>query len=414
MLDLESGEQLPVLTREDWGEPLYEPLMFSLLDLRNAGLATNTIAQALRSIMQMQLALEADGVNLSERLASGSFLSASEVQRVVDACSSPISVLKAEAPAKPLGNVRSLEQMRMRSGKAPRETVSASTKFVRLHYIGRYLEWLLSRALLAHKPGSTSFEHLRVAGELALRTLRNNTPSVGRRNAEDQRQGLGNDQLDALRDVISPDHELNPWNEGNRERNRLIVRWLLELGLRRAEALVVRIPDIDFQANTVLIARRPDDPEDPRRIRPRTKTADRLLPLPPDLAADTHAYIIRTRRGIGVARKHPFLFVSSTTGLPLSLKAVNQICDALKPIEALDQKLSPHVLRHTWNDSFSHLADEQGFEAAEEQKMRARLMGWSETGNTVAKYTRRHTRKKSREASLQLQAKLAPKDGTEQ
>jgi hypothetical protein len=36
-------------------------------------------------------------------------------------------------------------------------------------------------------------------------------------------------------------------------------------------------------------------------------------------------------------------------------------------------------------------------------------MGWSETSGTAATYTRRHTEKKAKEASLSLQSKLKPR-----
>jgi integrase len=73
----------------------------------------------------------------------------------------------------------------------------------------------------------------------------------------------------------------------------------------------------------------------------------------------------------------------------------------------LPDDLSPHVLRHTWNDHFSELMDEKGVPEEIEHKMRSRLMGWSETSKTATTYTRRHVHKRARAAALQLQRSIA-------
>jgi integrase len=251
-----------------------------------------------------------------------------------------------------------------------------------------------------------------VAKDIADKLLTARMPDAASRNTEDQRQGLAPRDLERLLEVIQPGHPENPWSAGAQVRNNLLVRWYLKLGLRRAELLGVRVADINFQAHEVLIARRPDDGEDPRINKPDVKTGDKLLPLDPALAKDTHDYIVRVRRGTGSARRHPYLFVAIHSGAPLSLAAVNLVFMQLKrKVPGLPDDLSPHVLRHTWNDRFSELADREGFEEAEEKKMRSRLQGWSPTSGTAAKYTRRHVRKKAREASLSLQAQLDPEGG---
>lgn len=42
-----------------------------------------------------------------------------------------------------------------------------------------------------------------------------------------------------------------------------MLRWLLELGIRRGELLGVRLCDVDFQKLEVFIARRADSKDDP-------------------------------------------------------------------------------------------------------------------------------------------------------
>jgi integrase len=221
--------------------------------------------------------------------------------------------------------------------------------------------------------------------------------------------------LAALIDVVQPGSPENPWKGDHaKERNALIVRWLLALGIRRGELLGVRVSDINFQTNEVLIARRADDLDDPRTNEPNTKTRDRLLSLDEDLAVLTRRYVTGGRRRIEGARRHDYLFVANGSGAPLSLSGLNKIFAVLRTkCPSLPDDLSPHVFRHTWNDEFSALMDKRQVAEEAEKKMRSRMMGWSETSGTAAAYTRRHTEKKAKEASLALQSKLNPRSKDE-
>jgi integrase len=89
------------------------------------------------------------------------------------------------------------------------------------------------------------------------------------------------------------------------------------------------------------------------------------------------------------------------------LSALNKVFVVLRrKCPDLPDDLSPHVIRHTWNDHFSEIMDRRRVSEETEKKMRSRLMGWSETSGTAAAYTRRHVQRKAREASLALQKKL--------
>jgi integrase len=226
---------------------------------------------------------------------------------------------------------------------------------------------------------------------------------------------MSESELTTLIEVVQPGSKENPWKGVHaKERNALIVKWLLTLGIRRGELLGVRVSDIDFQANEVLIARRADDPDDPRANEPNTKTRDRLLSLDEELAVLTRRYVTGERRRIEGARRHDCLFVANGTGAPLSLSGLNKIFVVLRTkCPGLPDELSPHVFRHTWNDEFSDVMDRQKVSEETEKKMRARLMGWSETSGTAAVYTRRHTARKAKAASLALQSKLKPRSKDE-
>ena len=199
----------------------------------------------------------------------------------------------------------------------------------------------------------------------------------------------------------------NPWKgEHTCVRNALLIRWFYELGLRRGEVLNVKITDIDFYSEELIVARRADDPEDPRKDQPLVKTRDRKIPLSPSLCKVTYEYITTTRRNSEGARRHPFLFIAMGTGLPLSLSAVNAVFTRLrKALPSEFDAVTPHVLRHSWNDRFSLVMDSARVSETEEERMRSYLMGWAPNSKTSATYTRRHIRLKAQQVALEMQAK---------
>jgi integrase len=216
--------------------------------------------------------------------------------------------------------------------------------------------------------------------------------------------------IERMLDVIRPDSPENPWKGGHvRVRNQLIFNMLLALGLRKSELLVARLEDLDLRTNQVLIARRADDPLDPRADAPNTKTLDRLLVLSDDLAQMIRSYI-KERRLIAGARRYPHLLLANGTGRPLSKQALNKLFVELRTkVPGLPDELQPHVLRHSWNDEFSALMDRRNIAPAEEERMRKQQMGWSDNSKMSAVYTKRHTKRRTDKASLDLQTEMMSK-----
>lgn len=187
-----------------------------------------------------------------------------------------------------------------------------------------------------------------------------------------------------------------------------MLRWFLELGLRRGELLGVRTSDIDFQKGIVRIARRADSKSDPRAQQPLVKTRSRDLYLSDGLADATYDYILKLRGVQGKANRYEQLFVANGSGKPLSLSGLNKSFRAMrKSVVGLPVDLTPHVLRHTWNDIFSQQMERSGTNPEMEKKMRSMLMGWSPTSDTASTYTRRHVQKKAAQALKDMQERLS-------
>lgn len=391
------------------GEPLCEPSLYVLSEIRATNRASSTIDHVLRSIMVMQLYLDSAQIDIERRFQEGWVFTLSELDELVRHCRQSVAEqLRAR------GTLRSTQPIPIDSAEvvrfaqrqlAPTE-VAGHTAANRVRAIRDYLDWLVRYRLARYPLSSVQGHRLWDDWKRCKDALDARVPRHKGRNTIGQREGLSPEVVNRLLSVTAPESSENPWKgDGTRIRNSLVIRWLLELGLRRGELLNVKITDINFQSEELLVARRADDPQDPRKDQPKVKTRDRKLPLSPPLCAMTHDYIIKTRRLIPGAKRHPFLFIAMGTGAPLSLSSVNCLFAELR--EAFPDEffaVTPHVLRHTWNDHFSEIMDKAKVTEPEEEQMRSFLMGWSPTSKTALNYTRRHVRLKAQQVSLKMQA----------
>lgn len=410
---LTSGERLPVLLDRS-GKPMFDPTVFSLTEVRGKNLAANTIGSVLRSVMAFHLFLDARGIDLNARLTAGELLSLGEVEDLARLCRLPLDELTALSGAREYTapKVVSLEKVRMGAQQKSPAEVDANVAATRLRYIRMYLQWIAGERRSRHGLAESVAARISDSSRLIAEAIDTRIPYKSR-HALGQREGVSDEVVDEMLRVIDPHSPDNPWRDQHtRYRNALLVRWLLYLGLRIGEALGVRVSDIVFHSKEVTIHRRADDLEDPRRYQPQTKTRARILTLGDALLAETQAYILNHRSTLPGAKKHPFLFVASRTGRPMSLAAMGKLFKKLREkCPSLPEGLSGHLLRHTWNDAFSKKMEKAGIPPEKEQQYRSYLMGWSPTSDMAAVYTRRYVRNKAKEVSLDLQDQLVNKGG---
>ncbi|MBA6123573.1 tyrosine-type recombinase/integrase [Pseudomonas aeruginosa] len=409
-LVLSSGERLPVLIAPATGAPLFEPSIYVLSEIRATNRASNTIDQVLRSIMILQLFLDSSEIDLERRIRQGAVFRLGELDELVRHCRRPVAdQLKCNPIPTARQSVRrsSAENVRLVQRQVAPAEVAGHTAANRVRVIRDYLDWLVRYHMARYDSEATEGERLWNEWTSCKEALNARLPRHKGRNTVGQREGLQPEVVEKLLNVTSPTSSENPWKgRGTCIRNALLVRWFYELGLRRGEVLNVKISDINFQSEELTVVRRADDPEDPRKDQPLVKTRDRKIPLSSGLCKLTHEYITNTRRAIEGARRHPFLFIAMGTGAPLSLSGVNAIFAELRnAFNGEFDAVTPHVLRHTWNDRFSEVMDIAKIAEAEEERMRSFLMGWAPTSKTSANYTRRHIRLKAQQVSLAMQSK---------
>jgi integrase len=173
----------------------------------------------------------------------------------------------------------------------------------------------------------------------------------------------------------------------------------------------LRIRLIDFRKNLAAIMRRPDDKHDPRLYQPNTKTRERAIGISEELAYLTHEHIVKFRSKIKGAQKHDFLFVAEDTGRPLSLAGLSKVFRSLREKHPeVSETISSHVLRHTWNEDFSDVADKAGLSEGDERRARVHAMGWSETSTSADHYLKRRTRRQAAAASIRIQQAVIPEN----
>jgi integrase len=383
LLMMSSGERLPVLCTSD-GQPLTRPMAYILTELRAQGRSSATLRHALEAIMVLEIALHEHQIDLDARMHEGRYLQLHEVDLIARAANHP---------------VRSPE-------RGPTRQLSRTSAANRIHYILQYLRWQAFAHLMQLDVHEKSYLALRDRVDKACSALKARSPTLSVRTQSDQRQGLSDQALETLQRVV--DGVSQVWlNEHAQARNQLMLKWLLELGIRRGELLGVRIDDIDFQKREVQITRQADTKDDPRARQPLAKTHARVLSLSEDLADATQNYVLWCRANQGLSRHHKYLFVSGGTGRPLSLAGANKLFVALRAAGLnLPDDLTAHVLRHTWNDRFSTEMERAGVNPELERKMRSELMGWSPTSESAATYTRRYVRQRAGEAMKRMQGRL--------
>ena len=404
-VQMQSGERMPLLVDASTGLGLFEPTGYALV-LRNRNRATNTIAQALRAVMLLYQILDANGVDLLQRIKANELLTLGEIEALIEQCKLKKADLD-EIHFGPLDDkVARLDLAKLKKGLKSHvdlETVDKGTGAVRIKYIKGYLEWLQEYAYLQKLPQDR--ELFKKVADMTVKAVKARTPMAAKKNATRRKKGLTHAQQARLLSVMHPDSIENPWGDAFiRERNHLIVLLLLATGMRKGELLGVKVKDFNVRDNKLLVARRPDDPEDPRPREAYAKTYDRELLLGTELVDSLKRYIKVVRASTDRAKQHPYLIVSEA-GAPLALNSVDFMFSTVRPVLPEIDKLSAHIMRHTWNDRFSEFA-QNNLKKEDEEKTRNYIMGWSESSRSAENYTARYVEMQAAQALTTMQNKM--------
>lgn len=224
---------------------------------------------------------------------------------------------------------------------------------------------------------------------------------------------LSDEKYFELLDMVRVSSDNNPFIN-SKFRNELIIKLCIETGLRRGAVAKLKISDLFNDRNPrVRVTKTPDDSTDIRRDRASQKTKPHVSPISSDLAKMLEFYIKEVRNTIPNTDEHEFIFVTEkdskgTLGQPLTLRSYNSIFNKLG--KALNEHLSPHVLRHKWNELFdddmSSLARELGFDSKTIEDIRKYAMGWSAKSEMADIYNNFKLLSKTRDYHLARQREM--------
>ncbi|BDU70866.1 tyrosine-type recombinase/integrase [Mesoterricola silvestris] len=426
------GERHPLVVDVTTGLPLFAPSVWLTSHRRVTGVAGGTLANNAVTVAAIYDWANVRGIDLDGRFGNGKFLSHAEMSDLV-ACLRIVTRSQQRDPHKNVFPFRPGEPMR-----EPRmlDVVTSRVGNYRLDVAADYLHWLATVACnwMANSGRRDESAAAQTVRDDMVKNILGHRERAKGRNAFLLPMAPEPEVIERILNLIGVDHPDNPWadppdlvqawtaaeNAGDqkevkrirdrllgrlaiRVRNRLIVNLLYCLGIRRGELLGLKARDL--KGAKVFVLRRPDDPEDPRKYEPNTKTRDRDLPVNSGLQAMWLDYVSLVRGKFPMARKHPLLIVNHRDGLPLSFSGLAKIFKDLRAVAGVPKNLSPHKLRHAWNDEFSRLADEHGLDEAREVQHRAELMGWNPNSprSTAAIYLRRHTKRKAQKFLLEMQ-----------
>jgi integrase len=396
------GERYCLLVDIKTGIPLYYPNLYITTQVRNKSLSYSSMEASLTGISVLLKFMYEKGEDLETRFKANDYFKVEELDAIRDYCQIKFTKRTMD---KGTNGLFSLDELRIFD-----EKVSSQTEYSRLSVISSYVKWLAEFLSSGRRDKMATLQISKMA-----KGLQSRRPSKKSRNSNSNQEdkGLNTKQFELVFEVFRPDSDLNPFrDEGVRERNRLMFLVLFYLGLRGGELLNIRIRDINFASNQLVVVRRADEKDDSRTYQPLVKTLDRRIPLKNTLADQLHQYITNDRKKIPNVDKHDFLFVTHksgpTQGQPISKSGYKKIFEVVRITCPGLYNLHGHKLRHTWNERFSELMDAMDKPPSEErqEEMHSYLMGWKADSGTAAIYNHRFVKNKSAEAALDLQENM--------
>lgn len=391
------GERYCLLVEKSTGLPFHFPNLFVTTQVRNRSLSFSAMQSALSGIAVLLKFMFERHEDLEDRFKKKQFLETNELDAIKDFCQIKFSIRAIKTNS---SSVFTLDELREFD-----EKVSLPTEYIRLTTVSHYVKWLAEMLSGEARDQNVSLRISRMVKGLEARR-----PVKKNRNNGLVEKGLDEKQLKILLELFRPESDFNPFSDRSvRVRNRLIFLLLYHLGIRGGELLNIRIKDIDFNQNQLLIIRRADEKDDPRKDQPLAKTLDRRIPLKETLVKEIHNYIVNFRRLVVGPRQPDYLFVTHksgpTKGLPITISGYRKVMAIVQLSYPELYNFTGHRLRHAWNEKFSEVMDSMDAPATEEiqEEIRSNLMGWKPGSGTAATYNQRFIKRKGQEAALKLQ-----------
>lgn len=400
---LSDGERRVYMVDDRGLEDDYSAL-FVVSQLRNDGLSVASEEQALSAINVLHGFCREWGIDLLDRFRAGEYLTTNECEALGDFTRHDFGAeFKKQQKVVALGKGR-------RGYVYSRKPVARETQRKRLRHIAAYVSWL-GKYLLTH----VSSERRQQVEAMRVDILGQKLLGGARRDDFDAKKHFTAAHNARLNTIIAPGAPENPFEEHVQLRNLCLIEVLRHCGLRRGEALNLRVRDIDHVKRVLKVRRRHDSPDDPRVKQPNPKTLERDLSISAYLI-DLIVEYVAIRKRVPGAKKHQYLFVTHkagpTQGQPISTSAVEKVVGTIASVDKNLAHLTAHKFRHFFS---SELADEQQLKQGTDansrelhRRVRNYLAGRKATSEVDALYTEHHTKREAQRIAEQLQARMPP------
>ncbi|MCP4991743.1 MAG: site-specific integrase [Colwellia sp.] len=321
------------------------------LQVQLADKATNTIERKAYELLFALKYFKKRKVGLISRIERLQFISEEEISIFAKSCKLKLSTVESESVSPIISEVALRNLMaRNQPTKNIVEEETAKGRFdTFVHFYKFVFNRCHGRALL---PSQKQEEYNKCLIELTT-----SRKSMGRwkKSFSDPFQSYFPDEkYFELLEISQAKSNKNPFY--SKIRNELIIKIFIETGLRRGAVAKLKISDVfNDRQPRIRVTRTPDDITDKRRNKASQKTKAHVSPISAELAAKIEYYIKEIRNNLPNTDSHEFVFVTekdsrNTLGQPLSLRSYNQIFKKLSDV--LTVEVTPHILRHKWNEIF--------------------------------------------------------------
>lgn len=356
-----------------------------------------------------------NNINLVERVASGIFLSSSEIDDFVRVSKLPINV-DNNSKILEMTNItdRRIQEAIHQTKNSPPQ-VSAHTCKQRLVRLRSYIEYLY----VCHYYDKVStneavkVDNIFRAFQLYINKYIADTRKDNVKTRDPFESVFPTNKYFDLLEIIKASSQRNPF-KSSQLRNQLMMQILIETGVRIGALLKLKVSDLidDWNNPRFLLTRTPNDTTDRRRNPAKNKTKALSVSISSELMKQLKLYISTVRVRHTKSNEHDFLFISekgTSSGQAITYEQTYKI--VVKFGNAISHKLHPHLLRHKWNEIFTDKAESAGYDQDKIEDMRKYSMGWVENSKMVQTYNEFKIAVKVSELSAINQNKSVPDVG---